>query len=113
MQEDRLYDLAQLRELAGGNEEFVQKMVHMFITMVPEFTGRIKDSLHQEDYEDIGSAAHKLKPSIDMLGILSLKQKIRDLEQSGKKREHLDHLPALMAEIIQELGRVCDQLANQ
>ena len=37
-------------------------------------------------------AAHKLKPSIDMLEILSLKQVIRDIEINSQNREQLDQV---------------------
>ncbi len=39
-----------------------------------------------QNWAQVGKLAHKLKSTIDSMGISSLKDTIRQIEQSGKKR---------------------------
>ncbi|MBO6515894.1 MAG: Hpt domain-containing protein [Bacteroidia bacterium] len=111
--EEKLYSLDQLEALASGDKAFVDKMVDMFIQMAPESVDRMVTALADNDLEDLGAAAHKVKPSIDMMGIVSLKQKIRDLEQWGKNRTNTELISPLLDEVINTLNDVVQQLKNR
>ena len=111
--EEKLYSLDQLEALSSGDTAFINKMVDMFIQMAPESTDRMITALANDDLEDLGAAAHKVKPSIDMMGIVSLKQKIRDLEQWGKNRSNVDQIPGLLEEVINTLNDVVQQLKQR
>ena len=111
--EDNLYSLNQLEALASGDTAFVNKMVDMFIQMAPESVDRMLTALAEDDLEDLGAAAHKVKPSIDMMGITTLKQKIRDLEQWGKHRTNVEKIPELLDDVIETLNNVVQQLRNR
>lgn len=113
MNEEKLYSLEQLEALAGGDKVFIDKMVEMFIQMTPESVDRMITALANDDLEDLGAAAHKIKPSIDMMGIVSLKQKIRDLEQWGKNRSNVNLISGLLDEVINTLNDVVHQLRNR
>lgn len=110
MNDAPLFDLSQLNELSGGNQDFVNKMAGMFVDMVPEILDRINTGLATDNLEDMGAAAHKIKPSIDMMGIVSLKEKIRALESNGKNRTNLDEIPGLVSDINEILNKVVAQL---
>jgi len=107
---DRLYNLHQLIELSDGNMEFVKKMARMFTDMAAVYIIEIQIALRNEEYEKIGNESHKMKPSIDMMGIVSLKERIRELEQWGKNRENIDRIPVVLKEVVATLDDVCDQL---
>ncbi len=107
---DRLYDLHQLIELSDGNMEFVMKMTKMFSDMVYEYKFETKEALGNKAYETIGALSHKMKSSIDMMGIVSLKQDIRTLEKWDKEQISLEEIPALLEQVWEVLDRVCDQL---
>jgi HPt (histidine-containing phosphotransfer) domain-containing protein len=113
MNEDKLYSLEQLETMSSGDEAFINKMVEMFIQMVPEAVDRMVTALAEDDLEDLGSAAHKIKPSIDMMGITALRQKIRDLEQWGKHRTNVEQIPNLLNQVIQTLNSVIHQLRSR
>lgn len=113
MGENKLYSLEQLETLSSGDEAFINKMVDMFIHMAPEAVDRMVTALANDDLEDLGAAAHKIKPSIDMMGIVSLRQKIRDLEQWGKNRTNVESIPDLLDEVINTLNNVIQQLKSR
>ena len=108
--EDKLYSLDQLEALASGDSAFVNKMVDMFIQMAPESINTMITALAEDKLEDLGAAAQKVKPSFDMMGITTLKQPIRDLEQWGKNRTNVESIPGLLEEVTEVLNNVVQQL---
>ena len=110
MSEEKLYDLVQLNELSGGNDDFVNKMVQMFIDMAPETLDNLNSGLAEGDYDRVGAAAHKIKPSLDMMGIAVLKDKIRTLEGNAKNRVDVEGIPQLVEEVSNTLKAVVAQL---
>ncbi len=110
MEDELLYNLDQLREVAAGSEDFVNKMVDMFLDMTPALVDRVESGCRAEDWAEVQSASHKMKPSIDMMGISSLHDLIREIEQNAKHRKQLEDIPALLNNLKETLARVYAQL---
>lgn len=60
------YKLNNVRELAGGDDEFVAAIAAAFVQEVPEAIALIKDGLSTKNYEQVYQNAHKIKPTIQM-----------------------------------------------
>jgi HPt (histidine-containing phosphotransfer) domain-containing protein len=80
MKEDQLYDLTSLKAISRGNEAFVQKMVNIFCDETPVMVKEIEEGIKSGKLDKMRETAHKMKPSIDNLNIVPLKQLIRDIE---------------------------------
>lgn len=78
--ENNLFDLEDLRKLSRGDEVFIAKIISMFIKTAPASVTEMKNALDRNDFEKIKSVAHGLKPTIDTLGIASMKTRIREIE---------------------------------
>lgn len=76
-----LYDLTGLEELSHGDEKFVKHMLQFFVKVSNEAITELEDALENSDYQQISKTAHRIKPSIDNMGIVTLKDKIRALEK--------------------------------
>jgi HPt (histidine-containing phosphotransfer) domain-containing protein len=113
MSDEKLYDLEQLNAIASGNEEFVIKMVNMFLEMTPELVGRIEAGLQTQDWPEVRSAAHKMKPSVDMMGIKSLHDVVRSIEGNAKTESNLEQIPELYFKLSETLENVYEQLRNR
>jgi HPt (histidine-containing phosphotransfer) domain-containing protein len=113
MSEEKLYDLDQLNAIAAGNEEFVTKMVNMFLEMTPGLEGRIEAGLQTQDWAEVQSAAHKMKPSVDMMGIKSLHDVVRGIESNAKTETNLEEVPELYFKLKEVLDQVYEQLRNR
>lgn len=61
-------DLNTLREFSGGNVDFEQEMIRMFITQVRGWFEEMKEYILVSDYTKIGESTHKLKSSFGVLG---------------------------------------------
>lgn len=106
----KLYDLSYLRAISRGNEVFVEKMVNMFIEQTPVLLVEMAQNYHQSDYKAMGAIAHKMKPSIDNLGITSLKEAIREMEKIGKMGTPHESLNGLLEKVSTNLGLVVNAL---
>jgi HPt (histidine-containing phosphotransfer) domain-containing protein len=106
----KLYDLTMIREIAHGNNDFVKKMMSLFIDTMPPAISELKQHLSERNWTALGAIAHKIKPSIDTMGIVSLKEDIRAMERNGKEMSNLDELPELMNKVDAVIQRVIDDL---
>lgn len=87
---DKGFDLSKLHELSHGNEDFVVRMTQIFKESTPVSLLEMREGLYKRDYMLIAKMAHKLKPSIESMGIHRLEGKAKELELECKE-EIIDH----------------------
>jgi PAS domain S-box-containing protein len=110
---DKPYDLSDLKAISRGNETFVMKMVNMFIEQTPVHVAEMAAKYHQNDFKGMAAIAHKIKPSIDNMGIVSLKETIRDLEKIGKKGIADAGIEAMLEMVDKNITQVINELQKE
>ncbi len=110
---DSVYDLSQLEELGGGDMDFVNMMVATFLEHTPGQLEEMKKAHASGDWATLGSIAHKIKPNVDMFGINTIVQDIRDLEQMGKAGESGPDMDSKLAKVDQELNKAFVALSER
>lgn len=113
MSNDKLYDLDFVNEMAGGNQEFVQQLLTLFIQTVPESVKLINKYYEENDLNSLGKEAHKLKSTINTVQIPSFIDKIKDMEMIGKTGEGLERLPQLMEDFNQVIPTAVEQVKSE
>ncbi|WP_439479302.1 PAS domain S-box protein [Chryseobacterium aquaticum] len=109
--EEVLYDLKNIKTLSRGNEEFVQKMLSIFISQTQETIPLIEKAFEEKNNSEIARLVHKIKPSVEGIGIFSIKEDVKLLEISAKEQKaELTELYALFEKIKQTLNTVINQL---
>jgi len=108
--QDKLYDLTMVQTISGGDESFVKRMVQLFIDTMPPSLKEIQTETAQQNWPQVSKLAHKMKATIDSMGITCLKEDIRTIEANGKKAENLDKIPALVQQVIKVVEICVDQL---
>jgi CheY-like chemotaxis protein/HPt (histidine-containing phosphotransfer) domain-containing protein len=103
-----LYDLTMIRSVSGGDQAFIKKMILLFIETVPQNVHELVGATGQKNWEQVSKMAHKLKSTIDSMGIRTLHDQIRKVEMSAKNQEHLESLPAMVAQ-VESVVAVCIQ----
>ncbi len=107
---DALYDLTMVRAVSGGDESFIKKMVLLFVETVPPSVRDMQAAVAAEEWEQVGKLAHKLKSTVDSMGIVSLRDDIRSLENYGKNRLELAAIPGLAQKVTNKIEEVIQQL---
>ncbi|HXB93404.1 MAG TPA: PAS domain S-box protein [Puia sp.] len=106
----KLYDLTMVQSVSGGDEGFIKKMVALFIETVPQNVNELKNALQAENWDQVGKTAHKLKSTVDSMGIKSIRQEIRSVEANAKQKQSLGDIPALVATIESVIDECIGQL---
>ncbi|HEY4149111.1 MAG TPA: PAS domain S-box protein, partial [Chitinophagaceae bacterium] len=106
----RLYDLGMVRSVSGGDEGFIKKMVELFIETVPPGLEELRQAVRDQQWERVGKLAHKLKSTVDSMGIASLKDDIRTVEQNGKQQQDTAALAPLVQKISEVIAACMEEL---
>jgi CheY-like chemotaxis protein len=110
---EKLYDLSMVLSVSGGNKEFIKKMIALFIETVPQNVTELKKSAELENWEQVAKIAHKLKSTIDSMGIKSLHQDIRNVETNAKQKANLSIIHPLTQKIESVITDCIHQLQSE
>lgn len=105
-----LYDLTMLRQFSRDNEDFVKKMIKIFVTLARENCTVLQTGLDSRNLDILQKTAHKIKPSIDQMGITSLKELVRKVEKYDLDEGTQKELHSLVQQLITTLLIVADTL---
>ena len=85
------YNLAKVYALSDNDPEFVLQIITLFVTEVPEDLKQIELGVKTKDHKLAYSYAHKIKPSLDLLGMNVAFEEILQVEawtkEEGKRKE--------------------------
>ena len=79
-----LCDLTKLEEISKGNQQFVNKMIQLFVEQTPIAILNIKESFNSNDFDNILKLTHRIKPSIETLAIKIMKDDLQKIEENIK-----------------------------
>jgi two-component system, sensor histidine kinase len=105
-----LYDLSGLQALSSGNESFVKKILDLFMEQAQASLTEFELAKQENNFAAIKSLAHKIKPSFDSLGVVSLKDKLNTIEMLAGKNEPSIELDGLLAEMCSAMRELLQAL---
>ena len=104
--ESKMYDLSMVEAISGGDQSFILKMLQLFLDTVPVSLREMRTLTDKRQWPELSKVAHKLKSTIDSVGIAELKQPIRDVELNGKSGSNVEAIPAQVKTIIEVMNKV-------
>ncbi|MFL5752332.1 MAG: PAS domain-containing protein, partial [Bacteroidia bacterium] len=115
---EKIVDLQALKELTDGDTAIMSQMISVFKTQTSESLNRLEEGVRSGNWKTVYEMVHKIKPSVDFIGIKQLKNVINEAEQYASEQSHLDALPVMITEItsvcreaIKELDEVVASFA--
>ncbi|WP_070786721.1 Hpt domain-containing protein [Flavobacterium crassostreae] len=85
------YNLSKVYALSDNDPEFVKEILILFINEVPNDLKKIKEGIHNKDYKMVHAYAHKIKPTLDLLGLHVAFEEILQIEAwtktEGQKKD--------------------------
>ncbi|WP_116127690.1 PAS domain-containing hybrid sensor histidine kinase/response regulator [Lewinella sp. IMCC34183] len=105
------YDLSSLRELSRGDQSFVTAMIELFVEHTPVTLCELAAALTARDYPTLARAAHRIKPSIENMGIHQIAGLAKEIELAAKTQP-VDHggLAERVERLTTTLERVIERL---
>ncbi len=89
---EKLYDLSYLRGIQGSSTDLVNKLIEIFIRTVPPATKEMMHAAKNGDWQSVSKLAHKVKSSINTMGIHSLKNDIKFVEEYAAQKQELEEV---------------------
>jgi CheY-like chemotaxis protein len=109
--EAELTDMDFLRKVCHNDEQFIKEMITTFIANTPAAINEMQNNLDHKNWLQIGHTAHKLKPSIDFMGVKVLKPLIVEIEKNSMEGTHLNELPTLINTFANIANKVLKELS--
>ena len=95
-----------IHSVSGGDDAFIKKMIRLFIETVPQNVQELVDATGLKNWEQVAKMAHKLKSTIDSMGIRSIHDQIRAVEMHAKNREQPDQITRIWSNRWNRLFRL-------
>ncbi len=105
----KMYNLQKVKEISGGDEDFVKVIVETFLQEIPPDMQSMKLAIKNDNHKMAYQFAHKMKPNLDMFGIDLLKEIAAMEKWSDTNRPttaiqgQLDRIVATLNAVIPEL----------
>jgi len=106
----KLYSLKNLERISGGNNDFVRKMIRMFLDKMPHSIEELETSFNNGDIKNVAHVAHRIRPTINSLGIESTANALKTIEKNAKSGKNLDAIEELLNKVKLEIAEVSEQM---
>lgn len=111
-QNDREFDLSYLIKVSDNNQEFIREIITTFLDSMPKTIEDIQIQLQRKNWTHLGKVIHKIKPSITLMGIHQLKDKIALLEHETRTNQDEQTIQGLATDVSQSLSKVIQSLQS-
>ncbi|HRN55933.1 MAG TPA: response regulator [Agriterribacter sp.] len=105
-----LYDLSFLEEVSKGNRHIMEQMIHVFTEQAPAAVHQLKEAYQNHNFHEMYAIAHRIKPDIDNLNIVSLKDDIRQIEVFAQQKQNGAVLKNLIINLDDTISQVVREL---
>ncbi|MFV8224580.1 Hpt domain-containing protein [Christiangramia aquimixticola] len=97
------YNLNDVREMAGGDEDFMQVVVQTFLEEIPPDVAAMNEAINNNNPSLAYQFAHKMKPNLQLFG-LELMEQIKIIEAWSKHGRQKDDVPEAADKISQKVN---------
>lgn len=96
-------NLSYLVALCDGDDEFMNTIIASFVDQMPEILGLIQQKMQEGDWKAVGRLAHKMKPSVQFVGMDATFEKARNIELYCLEAKVCpDQISLLVGDVTQE-----------
>lgn len=110
---ETIVDLSYLKKMSNNNQEFIDEIIGTFLESMPENINEITQNAASGNWEQVAKVVHKIKPTITLMGIHSLKDKVVALEQEAKTTTGSPQATTLAEEISTTLHQAIESLQKK
>ncbi len=104
------YNLAKVYALSDNDPEFVMQIITLFVTEVPEDMKFIESGIKEKDHKQAYAYAHKIKPTLDLLGMSVAFEEILQVEawtkREGKRKEINDTFESIQSQVDKAIKEI-------
>ncbi|MFP5040742.1 Hpt domain-containing protein [Parasediminibacterium sp. JCM 36343] len=106
-----LYNLSMVELMGDNDPAFIKTLLGLFIESIPPDLEALNQAWAEKDWDKVAFVVHKMKPTIDSLGVDTLKPTILALEAKGSKDKlslsviagHIEQINAALQQVILDM----------
>ncbi|ACF12491.1 multi-sensor hybrid histidine kinase [Chloroherpeton thalassium ATCC 35110] len=103
-------DLPYLFMVSNGRDDFVVEMIQLFLSQSTEYLETLRLSLESSNWQLLSRTAHKFLSCTGYMSLSKTAELLKQVELYARDETHLDELPELVTEIIDQVHRVRSKL---
>jgi len=92
--------------MSRGNKEFITKMIAIFIEQTTTTLDKATIAMRQDDFLEVSRLIHKIRPSVESLGIASIISEMKLLEkiaQEAKDKQQISTLFDIIKDVLENI----------
>jgi HPt (histidine-containing phosphotransfer) domain-containing protein len=98
------YDLTEIKAMCDNNMSFLERLLVVFTDTLKTELANVKQGAAEGDWETVGKAAHKIKPSLIHFNVTSLTDVIFGLEHhENSNPEQLNALVVRLESVLTDV----------
>ncbi|MDX5321440.1 MAG: Hpt domain-containing protein [Bacteroidota bacterium] len=97
------FNLTALTTMCGGDPKFMRDFIQLFIDTTPPYMEEIKKLRSGGKWSEIGEILHKIKPTVELFGMMHIHGEIKLAEHAGRHGHDLDKMEAWLDHILPQL----------
>jgi PAS domain S-box-containing protein len=107
-------DLTFLKKRTKGNRELMMEMIELYLEQTPPLVTKMKQSLHNKDWDSLHLAVHKMIPSFSIMGIHKDFENIaKKIQEYSSTQQHLYEVQELVAQVNNVCTQACEELEEE
>jgi len=110
---DKIFNLDELRKISISDEQFIPKILRLFISQSIGTPDKLKTLIENKNYIEIGYTIHQIKPSLNHLSVDCTKDIISKIELNIHEDISHDETIQLTKELIEILNILFEQLTEE
>jgi signal transduction histidine kinase/DNA-binding response OmpR family regulator len=108
--DEKLFDLEELKKITRGDEQFLKRILELFLENTPESIDIMLKATSERDWNKVGMLAHKMRPSFSHMGIKDLAALLKKIEDKAAIPDDEQSLVKLVRKFCNKSKMVLEQL---
>jgi HPt (histidine-containing phosphotransfer) domain-containing protein len=108
---NELYDIQLLKKQTGGDPDFTNHMINIFIDEAPKLVEKLSSHYSNEDIEGVRFVSHQLKGNFRSMGIHCWED-LRAIELAAKEND-LDKIEPEMKSVQDKFPKIIEALKRE
>lgn len=89
--------------MCGGDSQFMHDFIKLFTDTMPSNIRQLRFLQKSRDWTEIADLLHKIKPTVELFGMMHIHGEIKLAEHAGKTGRDLDRMDGWLDHILSNL----------
>ena len=93
-----------------NNKDMIKQFIGLYLNQLPIDFSILTEAINSQEHQAIQNQAHHIKPTMQYVGAVALKDKFQTLENAGKNHSNLTCISDLYQDIAKDFDQLIEEL---